>query len=591
MKKTILTLALAAMSVMNMSAEADPNFYVYLCFGQSNMEGNATPEAVDKNSVDPRFQMLACTADFTNPKRNLGEWYTATPPIVRQWAGMGMADYFGRTMVAALPANVKVGVVDVAIGGIGIDGFSPDKTVVDNYLKGAADWLQNTAKLYDSFPYQRLVDMAKIAQQTGVIKGILLHQGETDNGQQVWLEKVKTIYEHLLADLGLQAADVPLFAGETVNADVGGVCSLHNNIIAQLPGVIPTAHVVRSNGCPCVETAENYKIHFTAAGYRTMGKRYAYEALKTMSQPTKAQADYTWDADLKKVYELTSLQPVDDITLRVGGSKVLTVWGVFADGHRENLTAEATFASSDFEMSGNTVKASAEKTGTVTVSCTDFLGNERTLTINVSATDQGPNHILVDNNGTAGTNLWDKEVFCKLHVTMEAGKTYVVKARMKADNKGDCALWPRWDASTNRDQWGNSADIQYEATYTLTPEWQDLTWQVTANFPHDVLIFACGQIGGNVYFDDVSCMEKDGSTEMIANGTFESDDISDWYVLTWTGQTLSVQEEATTGVADHARLSNTEEKDQKQCFDLQGRRVLHPEKGVYIVNGKKVVVK
>ena len=83
MRKTILTLALLAMSVLNMSAEADPNFYVYLCFGQSNMEGNATPEAVDKDFVDPRFQMLACTADFINPKRNLGEWYTATPPIVR----------------------------------------------------------------------------------------------------------------------------------------------------------------------------------------------------------------------------------------------------------------------------------------------------------------------------------------------------------------------------------------------------------------------------------------------------------------------------------------------------------------------------
>ena len=26
---------------------ADPNFYIFLCFGQSNMEGNARPEAVD----------------------------------------------------------------------------------------------------------------------------------------------------------------------------------------------------------------------------------------------------------------------------------------------------------------------------------------------------------------------------------------------------------------------------------------------------------------------------------------------------------------------------------------------------------------
>ena len=96
-------------------AEVDPNFYIYLCFGQSNMEGNATPEAVDKDYVNPRFQMLACV-DFTSPKRKMGEWYTAYPPIVRQGTGLGIADYFGRTMVKNLPENIRVGVVDVAIG-------------------------------------------------------------------------------------------------------------------------------------------------------------------------------------------------------------------------------------------------------------------------------------------------------------------------------------------------------------------------------------------------------------------------------------------------------------------------------------------
>ena len=52
------------------SAEADPNFYVYLCFGQSNMEGNAQWEEMD-SCVDPRFQMLA-TTDFISLKRTWG---------------------------------------------------------------------------------------------------------------------------------------------------------------------------------------------------------------------------------------------------------------------------------------------------------------------------------------------------------------------------------------------------------------------------------------------------------------------------------------------------------------------------------------
>ena len=233
------------------------------------------------------------------------------------------------------------------------------------------------------------------------------------------------------------------------------------------------------------------------------------------------------------------------------------------------------------------MKATAQKDGTVTVACTDFLGQEKTLAVKVSASDQGPNHILVANNGTAGANAWDKEVFCNLAVKMEAGKDYVIKARMKADQTGGCSLWPRWDASTNRDQWGNSADIQYEATHTLTGDWQDVEWQVKAKFPHDVLIFAVGQIGGNVYFDDVSCMERGGTKEMIANGTFESDDISDWYVLTWTGQTIAVQEDTTTGISTVTAPSATTDR----YYDLQGRAVPHPTKGLYIVNGKKVLVK
>ena len=79
---------------MGLHAEVDPNFYVYLCFGQSNMEGNAAPESVDKTNIDKRFQMLA-TTNFDSPSRKLGEWYKAIPPIVSPIAGLGMADYFG----------------------------------------------------------------------------------------------------------------------------------------------------------------------------------------------------------------------------------------------------------------------------------------------------------------------------------------------------------------------------------------------------------------------------------------------------------------------------------------------------------------
>ena len=277
---------------------ADPNFYVYLCFGQSNMEGNATPEAADKTGVDPRFQMLACV-DFSTPKRTMGEWYTATPPIVRQGTGLGMADYFGRTMVKYLPEEVRVGVVDVAIGGTKIEGFMQEE--VGSYIAAmdpsSEGWLINYFKAYDNDPYQRLVDMARIAQQTGVIKGILLHQGESNNGQSDWPQKVKKIYDRLIGDLNLDAADVPLFVGETVSQKEGGACWYHNTVIANVPTVIPNAYVISSAGCP----QKGDGLHFTAQGYRVMGSRYAKQALKLMGI----------DADIDDPEEPTSEKDID----------------------------------------------------------------------------------------------------------------------------------------------------------------------------------------------------------------------------------------------------------------------------------------
>ena len=37
----------------------DPNFFIYLCFGQSNMEAGARPEEQDKEPLTERFMMLA----------------------------------------------------------------------------------------------------------------------------------------------------------------------------------------------------------------------------------------------------------------------------------------------------------------------------------------------------------------------------------------------------------------------------------------------------------------------------------------------------------------------------------------------------
>ena len=111
---TLLT-ALACMLGLK-AQEPDPNFHIYLCFGQSNMEGNAQIEPIDRTDVPDRFRMMAAV-DFNDPSRKMFEWYPAVPPLVRQYTGLTPVDWFGRTMVDNLLEEVRVGVIVVAIGG------------------------------------------------------------------------------------------------------------------------------------------------------------------------------------------------------------------------------------------------------------------------------------------------------------------------------------------------------------------------------------------------------------------------------------------------------------------------------------------
>lgn len=250
----------------------DKNFQIYLSFGQSNMEGAAKIEPQDTLNVDKRFQVLEAV-NCPEIGREMGKWYTAKPPLCRCKTGLTLTDFFGRTMVENLPKNIKVGIVNVAVGGCKIELFDKDK--YENYMTTAPDWMKGMVKEYDGNPYGRLVEMAKIAQKSGVIKGILLHQGESNTGDTLWAKKVKIVYDNLIKDLNLDPKKVPLLAGEVVNANQGGVCASMNEIIATLPQTIPNSYVISSSGC----TVASDNLHFNAAGYRELGKRYAEEML------------------------------------------------------------------------------------------------------------------------------------------------------------------------------------------------------------------------------------------------------------------------------------------------------------------------
>jgi hypothetical protein len=280
MRRTSKLLMIAGMLLISISAfSQDKNFYIFLCFGQSNMEGAARAEAQD-SIVDSRFQVLEAV-DCPALGRTMGKWYPAVPPLCRCRTGLSPADYFGRTMVANLRPKVKVGVINVSVAGCKIELF--DKDNYQSYAETAPPWMSNMIKEYGGNPYERLVDMARLAQKDGVIKGILLHQGESNTNDTLWTKKVKIVYDNLMKDLNLNPKKVPLLAGEVVNADQGGVCASMNSIIATLPMTIPNSYVISSSGC----TDGRDNLHFNAEGYRMFGKRYAEKMLSVMGYKIK----------------------------------------------------------------------------------------------------------------------------------------------------------------------------------------------------------------------------------------------------------------------------------------------------------------
>lgn len=268
-----LSLGVCLMAAASTFAAPDPNFHIYLAFGQSNMEGQGNIEQQDK-TVDKRFQMMA-TVDNCNG-RKLGTWNDAIPPLANCSGKLGPADYFGRTMVEKTPKGIKIGVVVVAVAGCDIGLFSKDN--YRNYT-GGQSWYTERVNAYGGNPYGRLIEMAKKAQEDGVIKGIIFHQGESNAGSQSWPGDVKKVYDNIISDLGL-GDNIPFLAGEVLRS---GVSSGANSNVAKLPQQSKNFYVVSSEGFNQA-LSDNQNVHFTSQEYRDFGKRYAEKMLEVLGE-------------------------------------------------------------------------------------------------------------------------------------------------------------------------------------------------------------------------------------------------------------------------------------------------------------------
>lgn len=269
--KKLFVLVAVALFPLTMSAQ-DENFYIFLCIGQSNMAGKGEIEAIDR-AVPDNFLSLSAV---NGKGRKLGQWRKAVPPNSRDDAGLSVVDYFGRTMIDNLPEGARVGIIQVAVDGAGIDLF--DKTNYRRYISTVTEsWKKKQIDQLGGNPYARLIELARKAQDEGDIRGIIIHQGETDAYDKQWIAKVKKIYNDIIHDLDLDIR-TPLVVGEVGGADQAGQCARANIIINQLPKGFQQCHVASSKGC----SLQSDRLHFDSDGYRTLGRRFGMKMLQAL---------------------------------------------------------------------------------------------------------------------------------------------------------------------------------------------------------------------------------------------------------------------------------------------------------------------
>ena len=279
----------AGLSVFAVGANAapNPNFHIYIAYGQSNMAGNGDIVPSEDQANPPKnFIMLAShnanasqRSGKTNQSIKTGEWYPAIPPMFHAFENLSPADYFGRAMVDSLP-GVTVGIIPVAIGAVSIRAF--DKDQYEAYFRGDGKDIMNWGwpKDYDNNPPGRILELAKKAKEVGVIKGFIFHQGESDGTDANWRKTVYKTYKDVIDALGLDENEVPFVAGELLQ-EGNNCCGSKNSGIAQLKNNFKKFGLASSKG---LKGNGKDPYHFGREGVIELGRRYVHEMLKLIDK-------------------------------------------------------------------------------------------------------------------------------------------------------------------------------------------------------------------------------------------------------------------------------------------------------------------
>lgn len=229
---------------------ANPNIWIFMMAGQSNMAGRGAIESQD-----------LITNERIITINRVNEWVIASEPLhfyEPSGAGLDCGMSFASEMLKHVPDSITIAMVPCAVGGSSIFQWLEDKE-------------HRGVHLLSNFR-----EKAQLAKQRGVIKGIIWHQGESNaNPDDI------PVYQDALLDLFstfkaiTQNDQLPIVMGELgrfstpeekasnfekINAVIGKTAQENENL-----------YVISSEGL-------NHKgdnLHFDSASQRELGRRYA----------------------------------------------------------------------------------------------------------------------------------------------------------------------------------------------------------------------------------------------------------------------------------------------------------------------------
>lgn len=281
-----------------LSAAELPPMDIFLAFGQSNMAGRAYPRPSVAAPLE-NVKLLAVDSNWVDAANPMNIYSTIRGDAARQRVGPSYS--FAKAM--ARHTGNTIGMVVNARGGTAIQEFMPRGLYYE----------ANIARIHQAKPF-------------GTIKGIIWHQGESNNGDDFYIQRLDTLVNTYREEIG----DTVFFVASELggwNSD-GGTTPKYRRFNERLPGMLDVVHhadFVLNTGL----THMGDHTHFDLRSNILLGQRYAQKMLDVVYDIdiSIVEVNLTGDGFFTIDEEEEMIRKGDDFsyTFETGSNFVLTI--------------------------------------------------------------------------------------------------------------------------------------------------------------------------------------------------------------------------------------------------------------------------